>query len=68
MVVLHDVRLMPPDDKNKLEDSVALLNSTTITFIKTSGAEIEVFPIRVITSAIYLPEIIYMKCPIHLYN
>lgn len=58
MVVLHDVRLALPNDANKPEDSLALLNSTTTTFIESNGEEVEVFPITVITSEIFLPQII----------
>ena len=49
MLVLHDVRLAMPNDANKPDDSVALLNSTTTTFIETNGEEAEVFPITVNT-------------------
>ena len=62
MVVLHDVRLALPNDTNKPKDSVALLNSTTTTFIESNGEEVEVFPITVITSAIYLIENIHVTC------
>ena len=62
MVVLHDVRLALPNDTNKLKDSVALLNSTTTTFIESNGEEVEVFPITVITSAIHLIENIHVTC------
>ena len=61
MVVLHEVRLALPNDTNKPKDSVALLNSTT-TFIESNGEEVEVFPITVITSAIYLIENIHVTC------
>ena len=47
IITLHDLKLAAHNDANKPANSIALLNSTSATLIKSDGTEIDVLPMTV---------------------